>query len=84
MSRGEEKADERTRGTTTPCRGTVDLSKPESAGDVSGPAPRYAVVISGDGSAAIDGEPVPVTEGVAVDTAILDALQGTHATGTPP
>ncbi|MFF4537705.1 hypothetical protein [Streptomyces aureus] len=42
------------------------------------PALRFAVVISGDGSAAIDGEPVPSADGVTVDAAILDVLQG-HA-----
>ncbi|MFE4701477.1 hypothetical protein ACFRIC_30885 [Streptomyces sp. NPDC056738] len=40
------------------------------------PDPRFTVVISGDGSAAIDGEPVPSTDGVTVDAAILDALHG--------
>ncbi|MFJ4685202.1 hypothetical protein [Streptomyces sp. NPDC088789] len=34
----------------------------------------FAVVISGDGSAAIDGEPVRMAEGQSSDTAILDAL----------
>ncbi|MGW1505635.1 hypothetical protein ACWCQW_45460 [Streptomyces mirabilis] len=76
MSRGEE-TDERTTGDDHAVSGEpVGLSKPESAGEVSEPAPRYAVVISGDGSAAIDGEPVPVTEGAAVDAAILDTLHG--------
>ncbi|MGW3104228.1 hypothetical protein [Streptomyces sp. NPDC001100] len=76
MSRGEE-TDEPTTGDDLAVSGEpVDLSQPESAGEVSEPAPRYAVVISGDGSAAIDGEPVPVVEGEAVDAAILDRLQG--------
>ncbi|MFC8429640.1 hypothetical protein [Streptomyces sp. NPDC057253] len=42
------------------------------------PGPRHAVVISGDGSATIDGEPVEVADGESVDAAILDRLQG-HA-----
>ncbi|MFF7134955.1 hypothetical protein ACFZBZ_21670 [Streptomyces sp. NPDC008196] len=76
MSRGEE-TDERTTGDDHAVSGEpVGLGKAESAGDVSEPAPRHAVVISGDGSAAIDGEPVPVTEGAAVDAAILDTLHG--------
>ncbi|WP_051742146.1 hypothetical protein [Streptomyces xylophagus] len=76
MSRGEE-TDEPTTGDDRAVSGEpVDLSQPASAGEVSEPAPRYAVVISGDGSAAIDGEPVPVAEGEAVDAAILDRLQG--------
>ncbi len=53
----------------------LDLSEPEGAGEPSAPAARHAVVISGDGSAAIDGEPVPVAEGESVDAAILDRLQ---------
>ncbi|MFJ6895156.1 hypothetical protein [Streptomyces hokutonensis] len=57
---------------------SVDLSKPEAAGATSELASRFAVVISGDGSAAIDGEPVPTTEGVSLDAAILDVLHG-HA-----
>jgi hypothetical protein len=43
-------------------------------GGPSGPSPNFTVVISGDGSAAVDGAPVPVTEGKAVDAAILDLL----------
>ncbi|MFJ9897541.1 hypothetical protein ACIQPR_29850 [Streptomyces sp. NPDC091280] len=62
MSRGEEEA-------------PLDLSKPESAGEPPESAPRHSVVISADGSAAIDGEPVPVAEGESVDAAILDRLQ---------
>ncbi len=50
----------------------------ETAPDGPGPAPRFAVVISADGSASIDGRPVPVAEGEALDAAILDALHA-HA-----
>ncbi|CCK25632.1 hypothetical protein BN159_1253 [Streptomyces davaonensis JCM 4913] len=38
----------------------------------------FEVVISGDGAAVIDGEPVPVAEGTTLDAAILDTLHG-HA-----
>ena len=34
------------------------------------------MVISGDGSAAIDGEPVPSADGVTIDAAILNTLHG--------
>ncbi|MEV6016376.1 MULTISPECIES: hypothetical protein [unclassified Streptomyces] len=44
--------------------------------DEPAPAAGFAVVISGDGTAAIDGEPVPSADGVTVDAAILDALHG--------
>lgn len=75
MSRGEE-TDERTTGTTTPCPENQWISvRRNPPGTCRRPAPRYAVIISGDGSAAIDGEPVPVAEGTAVDAAILDTLQ---------
>ncbi|MET8830010.1 hypothetical protein ABZX40_30955 [Streptomyces sp. NPDC004610] len=48
----------------------------------------FAVVISGDGSAAIDGTPVPLVAGQAPDAAVLDALhdralvRGTVVTAT--
>ncbi|MFE5141207.1 hypothetical protein ACFRDV_26640 [Streptomyces fagopyri] len=77
MSRGEEEElDERSTGDDDAVpEERPDLSKPESAGEPPEPAPRPAVVISGDGSAAIDGEPVPVAEGESLDAAILDRLQ---------
>jgi len=76
MSRGEE--------TNAPSTGSdhavpeepVELSKPESAGKASGPSSRFEVVISSDGSAAIDGEPVPTENGEGLDAAILDILHG--------
>ncbi|WP_329473066.1 hypothetical protein OIE75_32365 [Streptomyces sp. NBC_01723] len=40
------------------------------------PAPHFDVVIFGDGSAAIDGESVPVMPGEPIDVAILDMLHG--------
>ncbi|MFJ9372383.1 hypothetical protein [Streptomyces sp. NPDC101455] len=76
MSRGEE-TDEPIAGDDHAVSGEpVELSEPEAAEGPSGPTPRYAVVISGDGSAAIDGEPVPLAEGETVDAAILDRLHG--------
>ncbi|MFG2514724.1 hypothetical protein [Streptomyces sp. NPDC048584] len=65
MSRGEgEKAQEQVTG--------GEHAAPD------GPFPHFTVVISGDGSAAVDGEPVPVADGTAVDAAVLDLLHG-HA-----
>lgn len=65
MSRGEgEKAQEQVTG--------------GEHGASDGPFPHFTVVISGDGSAAVDGEPVPVADGTAVDAAVLDLLHG-HA-----
>jgi hypothetical protein len=76
MSRSEE-TDEPTGGAHQAVSAeSVDLVKPEPAGEKSEPGPRFAVVISGNGSALIDGEPVPAMEGVSVDAAILDALHG--------
>ena len=67
MSPGQEEADEQiTVGEHTARRGSSERS------------PHFTVVISGDGSAAVDGEPVPVAEGTTVDAAILDLLHG-HA-----
>ncbi|WP_328582588.1 hypothetical protein [Streptomyces sp. NBC_00370] len=56
-----------------------ETDEPSTGGDRSVPAapqplPHFAVVITGDGSAAIDGEPVEAAEGEAVDAAILDTL----------
>ncbi|WP_051135580.1 hypothetical protein [Streptomyces sp. 351MFTsu5.1] len=60
MSRGEEE----------------ETDEPVTGSDPAVPGPRHAVVISGDGSATIDGEPVQVADGESVDAAILDRLQG--------
>ncbi|MFD3825798.1 hypothetical protein ACFWUX_26680, partial [Streptomyces sp. NPDC058625] len=68
MSRGEgEEADEPVAG-----------GEHAGSGRPPEPSPHFTVVISGDGSAAINGEPVPVAEGETVDAAILDTLHG-HA-----
>jgi hypothetical protein len=61
-----------------------DPVAPAAPGDVSRPATaegaesssHFAVVIFGDGSAAIDGESVPVVPGEPLDVAILDMLHG--------
>ncbi|MFJ4534663.1 hypothetical protein ACIP39_01585 [Streptomyces tibetensis] len=66
MSPGQEEADEQ-----------VTVGEHAAQGP-SEPSPHFTVVIAGDGSAAVDGEPVPVTEGTTVDAAILDLLHG-HA-----
>ncbi|WP_053667656.1 hypothetical protein [Streptomyces sp. NRRL B-1140] len=67
MSPGQEDADE-------PVTEGGHAAQPRP----SEPSPHFTVVISGDGSAAVDGAPVPVAEGTTVDAAILDLLQG-HA-----
>ncbi|MFJ4922381.1 hypothetical protein [Streptomyces sp. NPDC088725] len=56
-----------------------ETDEPSTGGDRSVPAeprpsPHFAVVITGDGSAAIDGVPVEAGEGEPVDAAILDTL----------
>ncbi|MER5395811.1 hypothetical protein [Streptomyces sp. NPDC002599] len=53
-----------------------EASAPEAVGKAPAPASRFTVVISGDGSAAIDGEPVPSMDGMTVDAVILDVLHG--------
>ncbi|MFD7502297.1 hypothetical protein [Streptomyces sp. NPDC059850] len=65
MSRGEEE-DEPIAG------GGYEMSKET----IESPPPDFTVTISSDGSAAIDGEPVLAGEGEAVDSAIIDILQG--------
>ncbi|AMW13750.1 hypothetical protein A4E84_32120 [Streptomyces qaidamensis] len=67
MSPGQEEADEQ-----------VTVGEHAARRGPSEPSPHFTVVISGDGSAAVDGEPVPVAEGTTVDAAILDLLHG-HA-----
>ncbi|MFG3169242.1 hypothetical protein [Streptomyces sp. NPDC048200] len=76
MSRGEETDEPNTGGDPAVPGKPMDLGKPDTVGKASEPAPRFAVVISGDGSAAIDGEPVPASAGTTVDAAILDVLHG--------
>ncbi|MFJ4821059.1 hypothetical protein [Streptomyces sp. NPDC088801] len=63
MSPGHEEADEPVTG-----------GEPLAHEGPFEPSPPVTVVISGDGSAAVDGEPVPVAEGATVDAAILDLL----------
>ncbi|MFD7880077.1 hypothetical protein ACFV5G_39405 [Streptomyces sp. NPDC059766] len=46
--------------------------------------PLFSVVIAADGSAAIDGMPLPVTGGETVDTAILDTLHAYASRGNLP
>ena len=77
MSRGEESDEPTTGGDPAAAGPPGELGGPESAERAPEPVARFAVVISGDGSAAIDGEPVPAA-GTTVDAAILDALHG-HA-----
>ncbi|GHC52735.1 hypothetical protein RFN57_36240 [Streptomyces violaceochromogenes] len=67
MSPGQEEADE-----------PVTVTEHATHRGSSDPSPHFTVVISGDGSAAVDGEPVPVAEGTTVDAAILDLLHA-HA-----
>ncbi|MEW2163396.1 hypothetical protein AB0912_10405 [Streptomyces sp. NPDC007084] len=76
MSRGEETDEPNTGGGPAVPGQPLDLGKPDPEGQAPEPGPRFAVVISGDGSAAIDGEPVPAREGTTVDAAILDVLHG--------
>lgn len=52
----------------------VDMSKREPVAEAPEAAPFFTVVISADGSAAIDGVPVAAVGGEAVDAAILDTL----------
>ncbi|QCD59081.1 hypothetical protein [Streptomyces hawaiiensis] len=63
MSPGHEEADE-----------PVTEGEPVAHEGPFEPSPHVTVVISGDGSAAVDGEPVPVAQGATVDAAILDLL----------
>ncbi|MFL4905891.1 hypothetical protein ACJ6WF_22625 [Streptomyces sp. MMS24-I2-30] len=74
MNRDEETGEPIMKGGHDPGGEPVDLDKSASAGEASAPIPHFAVVVSGDGSAAINGEPVPTADGESADTAILDAL----------
>ncbi|WP_437088130.1 RICIN domain-containing protein [Streptomyces sp. enrichment culture] len=53
----------------------MDLGKQSSSGEPPEPAP-LPVIVSSDGSVVIDGVPVPLVGGEAVDVAILDTLHG--------
>ncbi|MEU0430605.1 hypothetical protein ABZ153_02915 [Streptomyces sp. NPDC006290] len=72
---GETPAPVRPGETPAPVR-RGETPAPEPVGEAPAQVPRFAVVISGDGSAAIDGEPVPSADGVTIDAAILDTLHG--------
>ncbi|MCL6669604.1 hypothetical protein [Streptomyces panaciradicis] len=73
MSRDEETDDPGAVDENSAPRRPVDMSKREPFEEAPGAPQPLSVVIAADGSAAIDGAPVPV-EGGAVDAAILDAL----------
>ncbi|MEF9915485.1 hypothetical protein RJT17_35890 [Streptomyces sp. P5-A9] len=55
---------------------SADANEMEPADATAEQPPHFSVVISGDGSATINGEPIPTAEGVTVDAAILDVLHG--------
>ncbi|WP_367318298.1 RICIN domain-containing protein [Streptomyces sp. HUAS ZL42] len=75
MNRGEEVA-RPTAGDTRPLSGEpAGLGLRGPTGEDYGPSP-LPVIISGDGSAEIDGVPVPVVPGESVDVAVLDTLHG--------
>lgn len=57
-------------------RESADLAKPETDFKPPEPSRPLTVVISGDGSATIEGVPVPVVGDESTDAAILDTLQG--------
>ncbi|MGW1321921.1 hypothetical protein ACWD64_05295 [Streptomyces antibioticus] len=63
------------RGEHTDGPGAEDPGAAGPPGDLPGPpAPDFTVVISGDGSAAVDGEPVRTETDESVDAAVLDRL----------
>jgi hypothetical protein len=75
MSLGEEADNPHAEGRHPAPGGPMDLGKQEPAGETPEPAP-LPVIVSPDGSVSIDGIPVPVVGGEAVDVAILDTLHG--------
>ncbi|GAA2066322.1 hypothetical protein GCM10009801_12580 [Streptomyces albiaxialis] len=52
------------------------MNRGDDADESTGTSTPFAVIISGDGSASIDGEPVPVVPGEPLDAAVLDTLHG--------
>ena len=76
MSLGEEEDDEPTsEGKYLASGEPVDADPQGPAGTAAETAP-IPVIVSDDGSASIDGIPVPVMGGESVDVAILDTLHG--------
>ncbi|MFB9505350.1 RICIN domain-containing protein [Streptomyces aurantiacus] len=75
MSLGEEADYPQAEGRHPAPGEPMDLRKQEPAGETPEPAP-LPVIVSPDGSVSIDGIPVPVVGGEAVDVAILDTLHG--------
>ncbi|WP_413102861.1 RICIN domain-containing protein [Streptomyces sp. Inha503] len=76
MSLGEEPDKPKTGDERHAAGEPADLDEPESIGEPPETSSPLAVIISGDGSASIDGVPVPVVGEEQVDTAILDTLHG--------
>ncbi|MDQ0772871.1 hypothetical protein QF026_001337 [Streptomyces aurantiacus] len=75
MSLSEERDKPNVEGEYPASGEPMDRNKQDPAGGSLDPAP-LPVVVSPDGSVAIDGVPVPLVGGEAVDVAILDTLHG--------
>ncbi|MFC9844415.1 hypothetical protein ACFWFF_03840 [Streptomyces sp. NPDC060223] len=76
MSLGEEEDDGLFSGGEYPVPGEGVDSGPRGPEGAAAESSVIPVVVSGDGSASIDGIPVPVMGGESVDVAILDTLHG--------
>ncbi|KAB1141729.1 hypothetical protein F7R91_31455 [Streptomyces luteolifulvus] len=76
MNRGEE-ADRPITGDDPLTPGEpAEPGRPGAVEETAEPSSLLSVIIAGDGSAAIDGVPVPVVPGESVDVAVLDTLHG--------
>jgi hypothetical protein len=76
MSLGEEADNTGAEGKTPAPGEPTDPGKREPVGEMSELLAPLSVIVSPDGSVTIDGILVPLVEGEAVDTAILDTLHG--------
>ncbi|MEU0147682.1 RICIN domain-containing protein [Streptomyces sp. NPDC006288] len=76
MNRGDEADSPFTEGDPLAPAAPAGPGRPGASGQGSESSSHFAVVIFDDGSAAIDGESVPIVPGEPLDVAILDMLHG--------
>ncbi|MEV4049289.1 RICIN domain-containing protein [Streptomyces sp. NPDC049744] len=84
MNRGDEPEQQVAEYSSSVSATTADSGVPVNGEEGVEPTTFFGVVISSDGSAVIDGEPVPVMPGESLDVAILDTLHGYARTRDAP
>ncbi|WP_267717376.1 RICIN domain-containing protein [Streptomyces sp. CoH17] len=84
MNRGDEPEQQVAEYSSSVSATAGDSGVPVNGEEGVEPSTFFGVVISSDGAAVIDGEPVPVMPGESLDVAILDTLHGYARTRDAP